>query len=213
MSYGAALPLARRSSDRVVPPGTFAYSRSATASSTPRVPRLTASIGSTPARAAQRMNSSQTELVGLRRVPGEVQPARSRSARPDPVLPAVAGDEVAAGIAHDRDAQLADEVKDVLAEPVGVGAWVAGLIDAGVDATGPCARRRSRRGGDGPRRWVRRSGSSLWPSPSIPQLANGMVTGLRNAIKGHSRSVQYQYEEQEHYRVGGPDVGQRDRLR
>ena len=40
-----------------------------------------------------------------------------------------------------------------------------------------------------------------------------MVTGLRNAIKGHSRSVQYQYEEQEHCRVGGPDVGQRDRLR
>jgi len=43
-------------------------------------------------------------------------------------------------------------------------------------------------------------------------MANVMVTGLPNAIKGHSRSVQYQCEEQEQYRVGGPDVGHRDRL-
>ena len=53
---------------------------------------------------------------------------------PDPVLPAVVGDEVAAGIAHDRGPELADQLGDVAAEAVLVGGRVVGLVDAGVDA-------------------------------------------------------------------------------
>ena len=61
------------------------------------------------------------------------RPGRSRD-RPDAVLPAVAGDEVAARVAHHRDAQLAGQREHVAAEAVLVGGRVAGLVDAGVDA-------------------------------------------------------------------------------
>ncbi len=44
-------------------------------------------------------------------VPGEVEPGRALVARADAVLPVVGGDEVAAGIAHDRDVQRAARVR------------------------------------------------------------------------------------------------------
>src|SRR5690606_16049315 len=50
---------------------------------------------------------AETELVGLDRAPGPVEPARPLLLRADPVLPVVAGDEVAAGVAHDGGAELA----------------------------------------------------------------------------------------------------------
>ena len=104
------------------------------ASGTPRVPRLTAIIGSTPTPRAQSTKSSvPTWLVSTERQ------ARSSWRGPvglgaDPVLPAVVGDEVAPGVAHDRDPELADEVGDVGAEAQLVGRRVTRLVDAGVDA-------------------------------------------------------------------------------
>ena len=56
------------------------------------------------------------ELVGLGRHPGEVEPARALRDRADAVLPVVAGDEVAARIAHDRRRQLAHQRQHVPAE-------------------------------------------------------------------------------------------------
>src|SRR5688572_31075831 len=52
------LPLAMRRSAQRVPASPLQYSSRATASSTPRVPRLTAIIGSTPSRSAHWRNSS-----------------------------------------------------------------------------------------------------------------------------------------------------------
>ena len=73
------------------------------------------------------------DRVRLGRVPGEVEPRRALLARPDPVLPVVGGHEIAAGIAHDRDLELADQVDDVAPHAVGVGGRVIRLVDAGVD--------------------------------------------------------------------------------
>jgi hypothetical protein len=66
-------------------------------------------------------------------VPGEVEAGRAVLAGTDRVLPAEAGDEVAAGVADRRYPQLADEGEHVLAEPVGVGARVAGFVQPVVD--------------------------------------------------------------------------------
>ena len=74
------------------------------------------------------------ELVGLGRHPGEVEPARALGDRTDAVLPIVAGDEVAAGIAHDRGRQLAHQRQHVLAEALGIGRGMAGFEDAAIDA-------------------------------------------------------------------------------
>src|SRR5690606_36753114 len=52
----------------------------------------------------------------------------------DAVLPEVAGDEVAARVPHGADAELLDQVDDVMAEAVGVSGGVLGVVDAGVDA-------------------------------------------------------------------------------
>ena len=74
------------------------------------------------------------ELVGLGRHPGEIEPARPLVHRADAVLPVVAGDEVAAGIAHDGRRQLAHQRQHVAAEALGVGGGMAGLEDAAIDA-------------------------------------------------------------------------------
>ena len=76
-----------------------------------------------------------TDLVGLGAAPGEVAPHRTAITRPDTVLPAVVGDEVAARIAHHRDAELLRQGDDVAAEAILVGRGVAGLVDPGVHAT------------------------------------------------------------------------------
>jgi hypothetical protein len=74
------------------------------------------------------------DLVRLGGVPGEVATHRPLLLRADAVLPAVAGDEVAARVADRRHAELADQLEHVLPEPLLVGRRVAGLVDAVVDA-------------------------------------------------------------------------------
>ena len=80
------------------------------------------------------------ELVGLGRHPGEVEPARPLLHRPDAIFPIVAGDEVAAGIAHDGRRQLAHQRQHVAAEAVLIGGRMAGLEDAAIDAAARDAR-------------------------------------------------------------------------
>ena len=75
------------------------------------------------------------ERVGLGREPGEVQPGRTLIGRAHPVLPIVAGNEIAAGIAHDGRPELLDERQHVAPETLLVGGRMAGLVDAAVDAT------------------------------------------------------------------------------
>ena len=48
----------------------------------------------------------QADLIGLRGEPREIQTLRARLTRADAVLPAKAGDEIAAGISHDGHAEL-----------------------------------------------------------------------------------------------------------
>ncbi len=87
-----------------------------------------------PGRAAPGDELVGAEGVGLGRQPGEVEAPGPLLERADAVLPVVAGDEVAAGIAHHRGAELAHQRQHVLAEPLRVGGRVAGLEDAAVDA-------------------------------------------------------------------------------
>src|SRR5690606_24931566 len=77
----------------------------------------------------------QAHLVGLGRVPGEVEAARALLARAHRVLPAEARDEVAAGVADGAHAELLDELDDVVTESVGIRARVARLVDARVDVS------------------------------------------------------------------------------
>jgi len=74
------------------------------------------------------------ERVGLGREPGQIEPARTIRHGPDAVFPIIARQEIAAGIAHDRDAELLRQIGDVLAEPFGVRARMARLEYAGIDA-------------------------------------------------------------------------------
>ena len=73
-------------------------------------------------------------LVGFERVPGEVAADGPLLARAHAVFPAVAGDEVPAGVADGAGAELLDEFDDVEPEAVLVGGGVARLVDAVVDA-------------------------------------------------------------------------------
>ena len=70
--------------------------------------------------------------VGL--VPGQVEPARTGVSRSDAVLPPVAGDEVAARVADDGHAKVADQRRDILAEPVRVRERAARRVDPAVHA-------------------------------------------------------------------------------
>ncbi len=73
------------------------------------------------------------DLVGLGRMPREVESCRPLLAWANPVFPIVGRDEIAAGIANDRDLEFANEFDDVLAHPVGVGAFMIRLVDPGID--------------------------------------------------------------------------------
>ena len=84
--------------------------------------------------AAELHELAEPELVGLGGAPGEVQASRPVLLGAHAVFPAVAGDEVPAGVADHRRAELADEVQDVLPETVVVRRGVVGFVDAGVDA-------------------------------------------------------------------------------
>ena len=74
------------------------------------------------------------EPVRLGGHPGQVEPARPLLDRADAILPIVAGDEIAAGIAHDGRRQFAHQRQHVAAEAVLIGGRMAGLEDAAIDA-------------------------------------------------------------------------------
>lgn len=74
------------------------------------------------------------EVVRLGGEPGEIEPGGPVLGRAHPVLPIVAGDEVAARITHDRRAELLDEFEHVIAEAALVGSGMAGFVDAAIDA-------------------------------------------------------------------------------
>ena len=131
--YGSDRPFSARQSALRLPAGELQYSTRLRAASTPRVPRLTASIGSVPALRRPGDELVGADLVGLDRAPGEVEPRRPLLARADAVLPVVGGHEVAARVAHDGDAELARQLEHVAAEAVLVGGRVARLVDAAVD--------------------------------------------------------------------------------
>ena len=134
MSCGLSQPCLRRRSESAVPLGWLQYSTRLRAASPPRVPRLTASIGSMSAARHQSMNSLVPKVFGS----VDIQARSSRRGRSfdraDAVLPVVAGDEIAARIAHDGGRELAHHRQHVLAEALLVGLRVAGLVDAAIDA-------------------------------------------------------------------------------
>src|SRR5699024_5968989 len=76
----------------------------------------------------------QAHGVRVGGVPGEVVAGRALLHRAHAVLPAVAGDEVAARVAHGADPELAGQGEDVGAEAVLIGLGVVRLVDPGVDA-------------------------------------------------------------------------------
>ena len=86
-----------------------------------------------PDRAAPVDELVGAELIRLQRIPRPLEHRRPLRLRTDAVEPVVAGDEVAAGIADDRNAQLLHLARDVRAESLGVGQTRAGLVDARVD--------------------------------------------------------------------------------
>ena len=74
----------------------------------------------------------KADLVGLGGEPGKIQALRPLVTRADGVLPVEAGNEVAAGITDDGNAELPDHVDDILPESVLIRGGMAGLIDAAV---------------------------------------------------------------------------------
>ena len=74
------------------------------------------------------------ERVGLGRHPGEVEAPGPLGHRADAVFPIVAGDEVAARIAHDGGPELAHQLQHVLPKAAFVGTGMTGLEDAAIDA-------------------------------------------------------------------------------
>ncbi len=74
------------------------------------------------------------ELVRLDRLPGQVEPTRTPIAGADAVSPVVAGDEVAAGVAHHRHAELAHQLQHVTTEAFGGRRRMPRLVDASVHA-------------------------------------------------------------------------------
>ena len=115
------------------PTGALQYSTRSRAASAPRVPRFTASIGSTPASRAHATNSSVPTRLGS--IERHARSCRSGPlvARPDAVLPVVAGHEVATRVADGRHAEPSDEVDDVVAPAIGIRRRVPRLVDPAVD--------------------------------------------------------------------------------
>ncbi len=73
------------------------------------------------------------DRVGLGREPGEIETGRPVGNGADSVFPLVPGDEIAAGVADERDAEGADQFEDIAAEAVLIGGRVAGFVDTAVD--------------------------------------------------------------------------------
>ena len=132
---GASQPCRRRMSENLVPPGKLQYSTrrarpvGAAGPEIDREHRLQIGL---PAPVHELVGA---EGVRLDRQPGEVELLRPLLDRPDPVLPVVAGDEVAARIADDRRAQLAHQLQHVAAEALLRRRRMPGLVEPAVDAT------------------------------------------------------------------------------
>src|SRR5271165_2682653 len=75
----------------------------------------------------------RAERVGFGRRPGVAQPFRPLLDGTDAVFPIVGRDEVPAGVAYDRDAELPDEVEHVATKPLLICGRVAGLEHAPID--------------------------------------------------------------------------------
>ena len=131
------------------------------------VPKLMPSSGSVPTSRAPVDELVGAELVRLERVPRALEHRRPLRLRADAVEPVVAGDEVAARIAHDRHAELLDLARDVGAEALRVGQRRSRLVDAGVDGAAQVLEERARaradrtRRGPGARRRNARAGPRL----------------------------------------------------
>ena len=75
----------------------------------------------------------EAHLVGLGGEPGQIQPLGPLLPGTHTVLPVEAGDEIAAGVAHQGHPQLFDHFDHVLAEALLIRLRVARLIDAAVN--------------------------------------------------------------------------------
>ncbi len=102
MACGSFQPCWMRRSDQAVPPGWLQYSTRLRAASPPRVPEVHRHHRLDVGGAAPVDEFIRAEGVGLGGEPGEVEAGRALLDRTDTILPVVARDEVAAGIAHDR---------------------------------------------------------------------------------------------------------------
>src|SRR5439155_22575431 len=88
-----------------------------------------------PQRAGPRQELVGPDRVWFDRSPREVEATGTVGYRSDAVTPVIAGNEVAARVTDNRDAQLIDQVRDILAEPSAVGRGVVRLVNTGVDTT------------------------------------------------------------------------------
>ncbi len=77
----------------------------------------------------------EPKLVGLYAVPGRVEPPRAVLAWPDPVLPAVPGDEVPPWVPDCRYPELAYELEHVGTEASLISSGVVGLVHPPVDTS------------------------------------------------------------------------------
>src|SRR5579871_5032767 len=73
------------------------------------------------------------ELVGFERVPCAIEDSGPFLFRSNSIAPVISGDEVAARIAHDGNADRADFFDDILAQTVGAGMGRTGIVDTAVD--------------------------------------------------------------------------------
>ena len=128
----------------------------------------------------------QADLIGLGRVPCEIQASGTLIDGADAVLPSVARHEVAAGVSDGRDAEFADELRDVLSEPVLIGFGVSGLVDAVVDAPSEVLDERAEQTTiDGPDHEMRVDGEMCGDHDS--SMGEGLVGSVRQGRTGYLR--------------------------
>src|SRR5690606_37018327 len=75
------------------------------------------------------------EGVRLDRLPGKVEAARALLHGTYAILPVIARDEIAAGVAHDGGAEFAYQLQHVATETSLIGAGVVRLVNSAIDAT------------------------------------------------------------------------------
>ena len=75
------------------------------------------------------------ETVGFGAEPRKVKTGRPLIDRTDAVFPVIAGDEIAAGVTHDRRTKLLHQREYVLPKSFGIGGRMSGLVDATINAS------------------------------------------------------------------------------